>query len=80
MSLPAAARAGAAKETGPRLEAEDWARVAAAPVQPHLGDFMIGTPAGLENTQRALAAGSPRSATSASTSRSSRPAATTTPR
>ncbi len=39
------------------LDAEDWARVAAAPVQPHLGDFMIGTPAGLENTQRALAVG-----------------------
>ncbi len=57
MSLPAAERTGAAKETGPVLEADDWARVAAAPVQPHLGDFMIGTPAGLENTQRALAVG-----------------------
>ena len=39
------------------LDADDWAKVAAAPVQPHLGDFMIGTPAGLENTRRALAAG-----------------------
>jgi methylmalonyl-CoA mutase cobalamin-binding domain/chain len=57
MSLPAAQRAGAAKETGPRLEAGDWAAVAAAPAQPHLGDFMIGTPAGLDNTVRALAAG-----------------------
>lgn len=57
MSLPAGARAGAAKETGPRLEAADWDAVAAAPAQPHLGDFMIGTPAGLENTVCALAAG-----------------------
>ncbi|MBE2315893.1 hypothetical protein DVA67_007895 [Solirubrobacter sp. CPCC 204708] len=57
MSLPAAERSGAAKETGPVLDADDWARVAAAPAQPHLGDFMIGTPAGLENTQAALAVG-----------------------
>ncbi|MDA0185664.1 hypothetical protein OJ997_35495 [Solirubrobacter phytolaccae] len=57
MGVPAAERDGAAKETGPRLEPEDWAKVAAAPVQPHLGDFMIGTPAGLENTEHALAAG-----------------------
>jgi len=57
MGVPAAARDGAAKETGPRLEPEDWAKVAAAPVQPHLGDFMIGTPAGLENTTLALEAG-----------------------
>jgi hypothetical protein len=57
MSLPAAERAGVAKETGPVLDARDWARVAAAPAQPHLGDFMIGTPAGLENTVHALAAG-----------------------
>jgi methylmalonyl-CoA mutase cobalamin-binding domain/chain len=57
MSLPADRRASAAKETGPRLDEDDWVRVADAPAQPHLGDFMIGTPAGLENTQRALAAG-----------------------
>jgi methylmalonyl-CoA mutase cobalamin-binding domain/chain len=57
MSLPAERRAGAAKETGPRLDPDDWEAVAAAPVQPHLGDFMIGTPAGLENTVHALAAG-----------------------
>ena len=57
MGVPVAQRAGTAKETGPRLEPGDWARVAAAPVQPHLGDFMIGTPAGLENTLHALAAG-----------------------
>lgn len=57
MSLPEAARAAAAKETGPRLDAGDWDAVAASPAQPHLGDFMIGTPAGLESTGRALAAG-----------------------
>jgi methylmalonyl-CoA mutase cobalamin-binding subunit len=57
MGLPAADRAGAAKETGPRLEPADWRAVAAAPVQAHLGDFMIGTPAGLDNTLNALAAG-----------------------
>jgi methylmalonyl-CoA mutase cobalamin-binding domain/chain len=57
MGLPAAERAGAAKETGPRLEPADWQAVGAAPVQAHLGDFMIGTPAGLENTVHALAAG-----------------------
>ena len=57
MSVPAERRAGAAKETGPRLEAGDWQAVAAAPAQAHLGDFMIGTPAGLENTVQALAAG-----------------------
>jgi methylmalonyl-CoA mutase cobalamin-binding domain/chain len=57
MSLPAAKRSHVAKETGPRLEAGDWEAVAAAPVQAHLGDFMIGTPAGLENTVHALAAG-----------------------
>lgn len=57
MGVPAAERDGAAKETGPRLEPDDWAKVAAAPVQPHLGDFMIGTPAGDENTTHALRAG-----------------------
>jgi len=57
MGVPAAERHTVAKETGPRLEPEDWAKVAAAPVQPHLGDFMIGTPAGYENTVHALEAG-----------------------
>ena len=57
MGVPEAQRAAAAKETGPRLEASDWAAVARSPAQPHLGDFMIGTPAGLENTARALEAG-----------------------
>lgn len=57
MGVPAVQRDSAAKETGPRLAPDDWARVASAPVQAHLGDFMIGTPAGLENTVHALAAG-----------------------
>lgn len=57
MGVPAHDRHSAAKETGPQLDPEDWAKVAAAPSQPHLGDFMIGTPAGLENTVHALEAG-----------------------
>lgn len=58
MSVPESQRNEARKETGPRLETGDWAdltEVAAA--QPHMGDFMIGTPASLENTLRALSAG-----------------------
>jgi methylmalonyl-CoA mutase cobalamin-binding subunit len=55
MSLPKGEREHAAKETGPRVD--DWDEVAASPAQPHLGDFMIGTPAGLENTVQALQAG-----------------------
>src|SRR4051795_7864061 len=58
MGVVEAERAGAAKETGPRLAPGDWAAAAEpAPIQPHLGDFMIGTPAGLDNTRRALAVG-----------------------
>ncbi|MDA0164480.1 hypothetical protein OM076_29690 [Solirubrobacter ginsenosidimutans] len=57
MGLPSEQRAAARRETGPRLDADDWAKVAALPVQPHLGDHMIGTPASLENTRAALAAG-----------------------
>lgn len=58
MGLPEAARAGVPKETGPRLQADDWAELGeVVPIQPHLGDFMIGTPAGHENTVRALDAG-----------------------
>src|SRR5690242_11620319 len=53
MGVPSAERDGAAKETGPRLDPGDWGHVAAAPAQAHLGDFMIGTPAGLENTVHA---------------------------
>ncbi len=52
------ARGETVKETGPRLAPEDWARVVeAAPVQPHLGDYMIGFPATFENVLRALSVG-----------------------
>jgi methylmalonyl-CoA mutase cobalamin-binding domain/chain len=58
MSLPEAERAGVRKETGPRLSGDEWLRAAeVVPVQPHLGDHMIGTPAGFESTVAALAAG-----------------------
>ena len=58
MSVPEASRNEARKETGPRLETSDWAELTeVAAVQPHMGDFMIGTPASLENTVRALSAG-----------------------
>jgi len=58
MSVLEADRDRVRKETGPRLSSGDWTEVAqAVPVQPHLGDFMIGTPAGLENVVLALRAG-----------------------
>jgi methylmalonyl-CoA mutase cobalamin-binding subunit len=57
MGLPPEQREQARRETGPRLQDGDWAKVAALPVQPHLGDHMIGTPAGEENARAALAAG-----------------------
>ena len=58
MGVPETERDGTVKETGPRLGPDDWRRLGeAAPVQPHLGDYMIGFPAGFQNTLRALAAG-----------------------
>ena len=46
------------KETGPRIGPDEWQRLGeAAPIQPHLGDYMIGFPAGFQNTLRALSAG-----------------------
>ena len=46
------------KETGPRIGPDEWSRLGeAAPVQPHLGDYMIGFPSGFQNTLRALHAG-----------------------
>lgn len=57
MGLPAEHRSSMQKETGPRLEEGDWRDIAAVPAQPHLGDFMIGTPASLENAVHALRAG-----------------------
>lgn len=58
MGLPEADRVHALKETGPRLGPADWVRLGrAAPIQPHMGDHMIGFPAGFENTLHALSAG-----------------------
>lgn len=58
MSLPENLRTTMPKETGPRLDGESWPEVAHyVPSQPHLGDFMIGTPASEENTINALHSG-----------------------
>ena len=58
MSVPEAERDAVHKETGPSLRPEEWAQLGeAAAIQPHLGDFMIGTPAGAEHARAALAAG-----------------------
>lgn len=59
MGLPPGMRAAAAAETGPMLvQDEDWQSLAqAAPIQPHLGDFMIGQPASVGNTLQALRVG-----------------------
>jgi len=59
MGLPRGLQSSAAAETGPMLTSvEDWSLLAwAAPVQPHLGDFMIGQPASLANTLNALRTG-----------------------
>ena len=60
MGYPADKRNGQLKGTGLILDdVEDFARLThAAPVAAHFGDFMLGFPAALENTQYALAAGS----------------------
>ena len=58
MGMPPSRRAGFPKETGPMLEADDWARVVdAAPSHPHMGDNMIGTPNGFATTLSSLAVG-----------------------
>jgi methylmalonyl-CoA mutase cobalamin-binding subunit len=59
MGLPAENRSAAAAETGPMLtHEEDWHSLAqSAPIQPHLGDFMIGQPASVANTVQALRIG-----------------------
>ena len=59
MGLPPQHRAAAAAETGPMLvNQDDWSALAqAAPVQPHLGDFMIGQPASVANSIEALRIG-----------------------
>lgn len=59
MGLPVEQRASWPAETGPLLvEDEDWRELAdCARIQPHMGDFMIGQPAAVENTIHALRAG-----------------------
>jgi methylmalonyl-CoA mutase cobalamin-binding subunit len=59
MGLPPDHRNRMPAETGPMLETrEEWMEVGRMiPIQPHMGDFMIGFPASVENTRRALAAG-----------------------
>jgi len=59
MALPRSWRGRIPAETGPMLEGqEQWQQVGRAiPIQPHMGDFMIGFPASVENTVHALQAG-----------------------
>lgn len=59
MSLPKDLRKSAPQESGPYLETEeDWMQVGqAVPIQPHMGDFIIGFPASTENAVAALRAG-----------------------
>lgn len=59
MGYPAAQRADMPRGTGMILEDPEGfvALTQGAPVAPHFGDFVIGTPAAVENTAAALAAG-----------------------
>jgi methylmalonyl-CoA mutase cobalamin-binding subunit len=59
MGLPKRRRKNIPSETGPMLASEqDWLQIGqAAPIQPHMGDFMIGFPSSVENTLYALKAG-----------------------
>ncbi len=58
MSLPLNAREGGPAETGPMLSQSNWPDVGkVVPIQPHMGDFMIGFPASTINTVHALNAG-----------------------
>ncbi|MGB0506662.1 MAG: hypothetical protein ACPGGK_10750, partial [Pikeienuella sp.] len=60
MGVPRDARKNSLKGTGLILnDPQDFAALTAkAPVAPHFGDFVLGFPAAIENTQAALAAGS----------------------
>jgi methylmalonyl-CoA mutase cobalamin-binding subunit len=60
MGYPKNSRKGMPKGTGLILENEDdfAALTRSAPVAPHFGDFVMGTPAAFENTIAALKAGS----------------------
>ncbi|UCE43299.1 MAG: cobalamin-dependent protein [Candidatus Aminicenantes bacterium] len=59
MGLPKGSRKKVPAETGPIMEsAEDWDQLGnVVPIQPHMGDFMIGFPSSTENTVNALRAG-----------------------
>jgi methylmalonyl-CoA mutase cobalamin-binding subunit len=59
MGLPPEHRDRVAAETGPMLaQRNDWDALAqSAPIQPHLGDFMIGQPSSVANTLQALRIG-----------------------
>jgi methylmalonyl-CoA mutase cobalamin-binding subunit len=59
MGLPQDYRDKIPAETGPMIETEnDWMKVGrTVPIQPHMGDFMIGFPASVDNTINALNAG-----------------------
>jgi methylmalonyl-CoA mutase cobalamin-binding subunit len=59
MGLPPEYRAEIPAETGPMLETDnDWKKIGRiVPIQPHMGDFMIGFPASVANTVSALNAG-----------------------
>lgn len=60
MGYPRAHRKNMPRGTGMIMqEVEDWiAMTSRAPVSPHFGDFVIGTPAAFENTIAALLSGS----------------------
>jgi methylmalonyl-CoA mutase cobalamin-binding subunit len=59
MAYPPEMRDSVLRETGPQLKSlEDWMEVGqVVPMQPHAGDFMIGFPASMINTENALRAG-----------------------
>lgn len=59
MGLPRELWGIAPRETGPMLESEaDWlGTTRSVPIQPHLGDMMIGSPMSLDNTRLAIEAG-----------------------
>jgi methylmalonyl-CoA mutase cobalamin-binding subunit len=59
MGLPKEHRDQIPAETGPMLETDaNWQQIGhVVPIQPHMGDFMIGFPASVENTVNALMVG-----------------------
>ena len=59
MGLPSSLWHKAPKETGPMLETPaDWlGTTRTVPIQPHLGDMMIGSPMSVDNARNALIAG-----------------------